>query len=212
MKREADYDVQPTALYSMIEDRQWSAAAQRAESHPREVRTYVYRTDKKDRSSYKWRMLPIHAAILMDAPAFVIQALTSAYRKGTQFPDDTGDYPIHIAVKKHVSEEILNLLLQANPDSIELRNGDDRTPLDIANATRSHNKAYYLEALKRGELHSRITKDLLAEMMCGLQLPEMPDEAYFQDIFDQKLLVLKQHQHENQSVHPGRQLQAGFTG
>ena len=189
--------MQPTALYSMIEDRQWSVAAQRAESHPREAKTYVYRTDKKDRSRYKWRMLPIHAAILMDAPAFVIQALTSAYRKGTQFPDDTGDYPIHIAVKKHVSEEILNLLLQANPDSIELRNGDDRTPLDIANATRSHNKAYYLEALKRGELHSRITKDLLAEMMCGLQLPEMPDEAYFQDTFDQKLLVLKQHQHES---------------
>ena len=202
--READYDVNPTELYQLIEDQEWVTAAQRAEYNPREAKIFIYRRDRRDPTKYKWRMLPLHAAILMSAPISVIKALLTAFPKATQYPDDTGDYPIHLAVKKHVGEQILNLLLQAYPDSIEERNADGKTALEIAKVTRSHNRAYYLEALKRGTLHARITRDVVSEMFGGFKLPEMPkifpDEEkleMYQTQIEDKLLEINQRNNES---------------
>jgi hypothetical protein len=170
---EVDYEKNPTQLYLMIQAKDWTSALQRVQYYPDEAKIFVYRLGVgHDKAALRWRLLPIHAALLMAAPPLVIQALCSAYPYGAKCRDDTNDLPIHLAVRKQVDEETINILLQAYPDSIDIMNGEGQTARGLAElSTGTEHQAYYLEALQRGPLHTKITvANILSRFLCGLDL------------------------------------------
>lgn len=82
--------------------------------------------------SIRWRMLPIHAAFLFNAPIEVIQTLIKIYPAGCSAHDDQGMLPLHLAFRNGSSEEIVILLLKVYPEAIERFDHKGRLPSMLA--------------------------------------------------------------------------------
>jgi hypothetical protein len=138
----------PTDLYVLIQNKKWSESVRYLESHLKEAGTWTYRTDAKGR--LVWRLLPIHASIILEAPDKVIESLLAAYPHGAQSPDDQGMLPIHLAFRAGLSEKIVTLFLEAYPKSVEVEDFKGRLPLDLAQASSAPNREVFLRAMERG--------------------------------------------------------------
>ena len=87
--------------------------------------------------------------------------------------------PLHIAIKKHVEPTVLNTLLAAFPESIDV-SWDHKTPLQMAQSSSSIHKKYYLQALNKGSaLHSTIVADPLSDFLCGIDYKSVLDRSPF---------------------------------
>ena len=116
---ECDYDRHPTHLYMLIQHKDWAGVKYQAANFSDEVKTFVYR--KGPNGLLKWRLLPLHLAILSDGVPFdVLQSLLEVYPGAADVQDDHGMLPIHLAIKKHMDPDVINLLLAANPDCVEV--------------------------------------------------------------------------------------------
>jgi len=73
---QCDYDVEPTNIYLLIQERDWDGVVYQADTFPCEVKTFVFRKDAKHPQGLKWRVLPIHAAILNGAPTHAVVSKT----------------------------------------------------------------------------------------------------------------------------------------
>jgi len=80
----------------------------------------------------RWRMLPLHASILFDAPVEVVRTILKAYPAGCSSKDDQGMLPLHLAFRSGSSEEIVLLLLDAYPEAIECVDYKSRLPSMLA--------------------------------------------------------------------------------
>jgi len=69
---ECDYDSNCTRLYSLLQNSEWDYAVLRINAFPSESWTWVKRMEN---GKIRWRMLPIHAAIIYKAPKNVVHAL-----------------------------------------------------------------------------------------------------------------------------------------
>jgi len=147
---ECDYDTPSSIsrLYKAIENKDWSAVINTAESNPEQAATWVSR--KESSGKLRWRLLPLHAAIIFKSPEKVIEHLLSSYPLGAQCKDDQGMLPIHLAFRNGSSEGVVNLLLVAYPQSIHVKDRKGRIPLVLAQASSSPNKESFLRALERG--------------------------------------------------------------
>lgn len=80
-------------------------------------------------------MLPLHWACWARQNDDVISCLCEQYREAAHTADKFGRLPIHIAceygVPSSCGAEVINVLLHANPMSIQSLNADGKTPLDI---------------------------------------------------------------------------------
>lgn len=116
---ECDYEQSPTPLYLAIEAKEWGAVLEMMEnddfqndetsrrngsrkrpypmSPKQQARCWVVRKEKDGR--LRWRLLPIHAAIIFDANATVIDALLEAYPESASQKDDQGMLPLHLAFR-----------------------------------------------------------------------------------------------------------------
>jgi hypothetical protein len=168
---ECDFDLNPTDLYLLIIDRAWEGVVYRANFFSKEAKTYVTRKDPTTRL-VQWRLLPLHAAILNNAPLQVIESLLDAYPDGSKCQEDLGMLPIHLAVKKHVKEQVLNVLLAANPQCIHVENYHGNTPYQMALTSSSPHQAYYLRALQRGITYSAVTASM-SDLLCGVSLDKV---------------------------------------
>jgi hypothetical protein len=79
-KFECDYDTNPTDTFLDLQRKEWASAAKRAVDSPVEARTWVSRKEKHGK--LRWRLLPLHAAIIFKAPDNVVESLLAAYPKG----------------------------------------------------------------------------------------------------------------------------------
>jgi hypothetical protein len=71
---EADRDANPTNLYLAIEEKDWDGVKYQAENFPDEARTWIRReipTTKK----LRWRLLPLHAALLNGATSDAVVSI-----------------------------------------------------------------------------------------------------------------------------------------
>lgn len=171
---ECDYDKDPTNLYAFIEERNWKAVLEQTKTFPEEVHTFVFRTSES--GLLRWRLLPIHAAILNDAPQEVLDAFLKADKTCASAKDDQGMLPLHLAIKKHQSPEAINALVAAFPDSVDEQDDKGVTPFQMAQTTSSKHKDYYQRALKRGSpTYSAITASF-ADLFCGVTLPKMTSD------------------------------------
>ncbi len=183
---ERDFDKNPTVLFALLQKKEWKAAIERSRNHHEEGRVWVSRKEKDGR--LRWRLLPIHAAIVFKAPEDVIEALLVAYSKGAQAKDDQGMLPLHLAFRNGSSEDIVRLLLIAFPQSIDVKDRKGRTPLVLAQASTSPNKDAFMRALERGPAYYVAAA---AENDRAALIAEQ------HAIFDAKLVQVKQsHEHE----------------
>ena len=90
---EVNFDTNPTQLYNYIQQRQWKQAVERIHSHREDTWTWVYRLDNKTQKM-RWKILPLHAALLFKSDSATIKALLEAYPMGVQMVDDQGMLPV----------------------------------------------------------------------------------------------------------------------
>lgn len=126
-----DYDSSATVLYELLESSSWDRARARCRSHPEEVRTWIVRKDKS--LAVRWKLLPLHAAIIFQSPNYLVSALMDQYSAATHRADDQDMLPLHLAFRhKHEDEDLLELLLVKYPKAVLLKDKRGRVPLEHA--------------------------------------------------------------------------------
>jgi hypothetical protein len=156
--KEADYDTAPTILIKLIERKMWEQAITRCEDHPDEAAIWMCRRketkeDKNSNEDVRWKILPIHSAIVLNAPTSVVEALVDAYPAGLRYGDDRGMLPLHMAFRLGSSLETTTVLVDAYPDALKKKDAKNHTPLHILKAY----KRKYERATKSGQ---ELTSDL----------------------------------------------------
>ena len=151
---EVDFQRNPTGLYIAVHTKNWALAIDRAGSYPAEAGIWVVRLDDVKSTPtdavmtsprankqiptpthatpgqrvVRWRMLPLHAAVLFGAPIPVIKALVKANINACACQDDQGMTPLHLAFRAGSNEEVVVTLLSACPESIEVVDYKGRMP------------------------------------------------------------------------------------
>ncbi|KAL3903267.1 MAG: hypothetical protein SGILL_010510, partial [Bacillariaceae sp.] len=115
---ERDFDKNPTVLYALVQKKIWAEAVDRARDHPEEASIWVSRREKDGK--LRWRLLPLHAAIVVKSSEDVIDSLLTAYPQAAETKDDQGMLPLHLAFRNGASEAVVKLLLMAYPYSVDV--------------------------------------------------------------------------------------------
>ena len=140
-----DYDKSATGLYEMLEGSQWDQARSRCRTHPTEVRTWIVRRDKQ--RQVRWKLLPLHAAIIFQSPHPVISALLDQYPQAASCPDDQGMLPLHLAFRhKQDDEDLIELLLVQYPQAVLAKDKRQRLPLEHGRESKFSAKLMWLYA------------------------------------------------------------------
>lgn len=126
------YDKTATKLYNFLESSNWNMARSRCQSHPHEVCTWIVRLDDKtEASKIRWKLLPLHAALIFQCPTYVVTTLIDHYPGGVTMIDDQGMLPLHLAFRyKENKEDVIELLMGHCPKAVSVRDNRGRTPLD----------------------------------------------------------------------------------
>lgn len=139
--KEVDYDTYPTVLIKLIERKNWEEAITRCVEVPQEASTWMCRlqevnSKKSGKNEVRWKILPIHSAIVLHAPVEVIEALVEAFPEGLQRGDDRQMLPLHMAFRLGSSPETAAVLVDAFPGALKKRDSRGHTPLHILKAYR----------------------------------------------------------------------------
>jgi len=166
---EVDFERNPTGLYIAVHTKNWALALQRVGSYPREASIWVMRLEDSNNAGMssprakqiptlgkrvvRWRMLPLHAAILFGAPIPVIKAIINANPNAVTSPDDQGMIPLHLAFRAGSTEDVVVILLESGPETIEMVDYKGRLPSMLVP---KHSMSYadtIAEAFIRGPSH-----------------------------------------------------------
>ena len=119
--------------------------------------------------------LALHHATRKSASAGVVRALLRVYSRAAQTPDDTSKLPIHYSCQasSNPSVAVVEQLLEAYPESINIKNGFGLTPLAEAKAAADADAKVKpivetLEAFKRKQ--QRIQSPDGGEMSAGAEV------------------------------------------
>lgn len=155
---ECDYDRAPTVLYKTIERRSWDdvlkllmdvdsdsddddrksnqnshlqdkkSKKKSRRSTKQEASVWVVRKERDGR--LRWRLLPLHAALIFNAPLSVIEALLKVFPAAATLKDDQGMLPLHLACRNTpLNFEVLEELLTTNPAAVYVKDRKGRTPI-----------------------------------------------------------------------------------
>ena len=127
---ECDFDKNPTDLYLCLMRKDWSGSIRRCVQRPEEAKTWIYR--KEPTGALRWKLLPIHAGIIFNAPVPVIDALLHAHLYGADCKDDQGMVPLHLAIRMNSDHTIVEKLVSARPNSVKAQDRKGRTPRVLA--------------------------------------------------------------------------------
>ena len=167
---EADYDVRPTELYSLIEKRKWDEALQLLTSLEHyaaltQASTWVVRREEGEAGAtengqrkLRWRLLPLHAALIFRGPLELIQALVKVYPGAARCRDDQGMTPAHLAFRNDAADDVVDVVLAAYLPAIAVQDRKGRDPLACAMGSSACTKkgrakllATYASAVRAGE-------------------------------------------------------------
>jgi len=185
-----DNQASSTKLYQTITNHDWETVVELCFLNRDQARIWVNHDDNyslNSNNNKKLRLLPIHAAMMHEAPLKVAAALLMAFPEAVQEVDCHGRLPLHYACQTKqnnyssiamllmvhnqgakvmersenylpihqlcqfgaISEEVLQLLLVANPDSIDAKDIRGRTPLDILVERFQTDGEEFIKVLKR---------------------------------------------------------------
>lgn len=123
-----DYDLSVTELYEMLEASQWNSVCSRCQTHPEEVQTWVVRRNAD--GEIRWKLLPLHAAVIFKAPLALIEDLLTVYPNGAAQQDDQGLLPLHLAFRHSSDEVVIERLLRQYPQGVMVKDERERRPLE----------------------------------------------------------------------------------
>ena len=205
-----DYDKSVTPLYEMLESSEWDKARLRCQMHPEEVQTWIVRRDAT--AKIRWKLLPLHAAVIFQAPVDVVEYLLKVYPVAASQRDDQGMLPLHLAFRHKQEESLLEILLEQYPQGLSVKDRRDRLPIEHGKETQFsakmlHNYAKIFskyqpshavhEAKSSHEAQSATLKSMYEERMASLirehdqTIREMEQKADFD-----KNVVRAQHDQE----------------
>jgi hypothetical protein len=139
---ECDYDSDATNLYQAIESEAWVPVLLYLEtgkwehmygkdphSPERQARTWVTRFEPD--GTVRWSQLPLHAAIIFNAPKKIILSLMNLYPLGVRCTDDQQMLPLHLAFKFGAEDSVITLLLERFPEALFTKNVRGRIPTEV---------------------------------------------------------------------------------
>ena len=137
---ECDYDVNPTELYQAIESKKWDRVEELFMNEPartqKQAATWVSR--KETNGKLRWRLLPIHAAVIFQSPAGIVEKLLHECPSAAQAKDDQGMLPLHLAFRtKNTDWETIEELITSYPQAIFIKDRKGRSPLECGLAAAS---------------------------------------------------------------------------
>ena len=138
---ECDYDLNPSILYQAIEAKQWEYAISLFDDNNTGKQSSTWVVRKETNGKLRWRLLPIHAAVIFGSPMQLIELLLTEYPLGAQAKDDQGMLPLHLAFRQESSWEVIEELLTAYPLAIHVKDRKGRTPLQCGNRSSSSSSA-----------------------------------------------------------------------
>jgi len=131
-KVECDYDKNPTVLYEAIEAKQWEYAINlfAKDDVGDQASTWVVR--KETNGKLRWRILPLHAAVIFGSPVKLVECLLEEYPEAARCKDDQGMLPLHLCFRNESTWDIADELLTSYPQAIFVSDRKGRTPLQCA--------------------------------------------------------------------------------
>jgi DNA-directed RNA polymerase subunit RPC12/RpoP len=173
LEEERDYDVNPTKLFMYLQQRAWGLALQQLQKNPEEAKVWVYRKqtpkaaenvkdgyksealvlasqdlvvhDGNTENKLRWKLLPLHASIVLGAPVDIIVEIIRVYPAAARKPDERGSLPVHLAASRldvdPDGEKVVLHLFGAYPDSIQAQDRKGRTPPELAKLARGRKDA-----------------------------------------------------------------------
>mmetsp|Transcript_4419 Transcript_4419/g.9591 ORF Transcript_4419/g.9591 Transcript_4419/m.9591 type:complete len:593 (+) Transcript_4419:231-2009(+) len=144
---ECDYDTNPTFLYQAIEAKQWDYAISLFTNRGSCTSTSTSKNDedielvdgeeasatwvvrKECNGKLRWRLLPLHAAVIFGSPLKLIELLLADYPLAAQCKDDRGMLPLHLAFRHQASWDIIDELLTTYPLAVFVSDRKGRPPL-----------------------------------------------------------------------------------
>lgn len=146
-----DYDTSVSPLYELLESSQWDKARIRCRTNPKEVRTWIVRRDQKT-GKVRWKLLPLHAAVIFQAPTDVVTSMLEGYPIAAAKRDDQGMLPLHLAFRhKQREETLLELLLEQFPQGVTIKDRRNRLPLEHGKETQFSTKLMQMYAEAHGK-------------------------------------------------------------
>jgi hypothetical protein len=126
----------PTELFKSLQQKDWGAVLHCLHKKPTEAKTWIYRETDFPENKLLWKLLPLHAAVALGAPAYVILELLHTYPDAAKQWDSKRSLPIHLAASRIDldvdGERVLHHLLRVFPESARVINGKGRTPIELA--------------------------------------------------------------------------------
>jgi len=149
---ECNYEKNCTPLYKRIENEDWPVVASFLDTGywpntffpdkltpSEQVKTWVTRfekggidDDEEEDEKIKWSQLPLHLAIVVDAPLGIVRRLVEHYPRGVQCTDDERMLPLHLALRQGSPDEIVDFLLKVFPEAVNARGKNKRTAVECA--------------------------------------------------------------------------------
>ena len=117
----------PTVLFGHIKQKHWASALKRIKEEPNEVKIWISNgilSPKEGASS--WKVLPLHAAIILGAPLQLITELSYGIRR----KDLNGSLPVHLAAASSYmfGDLVFKHLIKEYPESKDIKDRKGRTP------------------------------------------------------------------------------------
>jgi hypothetical protein len=128
-QKECDYDINPTILYQAIEAKQWEYAISVYTKNQQEEQSSTWVVRKETNGKLRWRLLPLHAAVIFGSPLKLIELLLADYPHAAQCKDDQGMLPLHLAFRNESNWDVVDELLTAYPSAVFICDRKGRTPL-----------------------------------------------------------------------------------
>jgi hypothetical protein len=154
---EVDYE-SCTTLYKKIEEQDWESVVHFLETGywigalfadpvpaTDQARTWVTRFDPDSATKIKWSQLPLHLAVVVDAPLGVIRRLVEAYPKALKCTDDEHMLPFHLAMRHGAPDDVMDYLLSSFPDAVNVKAKHGRSAMDCALRSRKKARARFLQ-------------------------------------------------------------------
>jgi len=163
---ECNYEKNCTPLYKQIEQEDWGVVAGFLDtgywpghffpdnmSPTEQVMTWVTRFEpgeegeegEEEDANIRWSQLPLHLAIVVDAPLGIVRRLVEHYPRGVQCTDDQSMLPLHLALRQGAPDEVVDYLLKVFPDAVNVRGKNRRTAIECAMRGRRKARARILQ-------------------------------------------------------------------
>ena len=127
-----------------------------------QAKTWVTRFDEQDNTKVKWSQLPLHLAVVCDAPFALIKALVELYPAALRCTDDQHMLPLHLSLRHGLPDETVAFFVEEFPEAVNAKGKSGRTSVECASRAKPNHRGKILKAFV-DRTKGRISKTVVAE-------------------------------------------------